>query len=391
MKIRRFFGFFLALLLLSCTARVPEDAYVIGFYNVENLFDTEHDRGKSDQPFLPDGENNWTGDKYGKKLANLASVIRAMSEKNGRWHAVLALAEVENDRVLEDLTAREEIAAAGYRFVHYESPDVRGIDCALLYRPADFELLESYTLPFDFDSDIVFEKTPQEQRSFKTRDVLFVRGRLGGEMFGFYVAHLPSRSGDKGEDLRCRGAEIVYNDAMRQESRHPGIKLVVMGDMNDNPEDRSMSVYLHGRERIEDVGGLLLPVPAHAQGRVRLAGIPRGVEHLRHHPREPRPGRPGSGRLRHLQERRLPLRLRLRPALPHAAGGTLRRHPAADPFRRPVPERLFRPLSYVYYYQSTINEKSTYPCSHHPCHDSLPKTNESVLRRVGYALRHPPV
>ena len=254
MKIRRFIGFFLALLLLSCTARVPEDAYVIGFYNVENLFDTEHDRGKSDQPFLPDGENNWTGDKYGKKLANLASVIRAMSEKNGRWHAVLGLAEVENDRVLEDLTAREEIAAAGYRFVHYESPDVRGIDCALLYRPADFELLESYTLPFDFDSDIEFEKTPQEQRSFRTRDVLFVRGRLGGEMFGFYVAHLPSRSGDKGEDLRCRGAEIVYNDAMRQESRHPGIKLVVMGDMNDNPEDRSMSVYLHGRERIEDVG-----------------------------------------------------------------------------------------------------------------------------------------
>ena len=68
-------------------------------------FYTDHDRGKSDQPFLPDGENNWTGDKYGKKLANLASVIRAMSEKNGRWHAVLGLAEVENDRVLEDLTA----------------------------------------------------------------------------------------------------------------------------------------------------------------------------------------------------------------------------------------------------------------------------------------------
>ena len=246
--------FCLVLLLASCVTRVPEDAYVIGFYNVENLFDTEHDRGKSDQPFLPEGENNWTQDKYAKKLSNIASVIRAMAQENGRPHAVLGLAEVENERVLRDLTACSEIASEGYRFVHYESPDVRGIDCALLYRPADFELLESYALPFDFNSDIVFEKTPQEQRSFKTRDALFVRGRLGGEMFGFYVLHLPSRSGDKGEDLRCRGAEIVYADAMDQERRHPGIKIVVMGDMNDNPEDKSMSVYLHGRERIEEVG-----------------------------------------------------------------------------------------------------------------------------------------
>ena len=70
-----------ALLLLSCTERVPEDAYVIGFYNVENLFDTEHDRGKSDQPFLPEGENNWTPEKYGKKLSNIASVIKAMPPK----------------------------------------------------------------------------------------------------------------------------------------------------------------------------------------------------------------------------------------------------------------------------------------------------------------------
>ena len=246
--------FCLALALASCVTQVPQDAYVIGFYNVENLFDTEHDRGKSDQSFLPEGEFGWTADKYAKKLSNIASVIRAMGEESGRPLAVVGLAEVENDRVLQDLTSCEEIAAAGYRFVHFESPDVRGIDCALLYRPEAFQLLESRTLPFDFNSDIVFEKTPQEQRSFKTRDALCVRGRLGGEMFAFYVTHLPSRSGDKGEDLRCRGAEIIYADARELEKRHPGIKIVVMGDMNDNPEDKSMAVYLHGRERIEQVG-----------------------------------------------------------------------------------------------------------------------------------------
>ena len=250
-------------LLSACSIRSYDDAYVIGFYNVENLFDTEHDRGKSDQAFLPDGENNWTSDKYEKKLSNIASVIRAMAEKNGRWHSLLGLAEIENDRVLEDLAAREEIAEAGYRFVHFESPDVRGIDCALFYRPDQFKVLETRTLPYDFNtkSGIVFEKTPQEQREFKTRDVLFVRGELDGEPLAIYVCHWPSRTGEKGSDLRCRAAEIVRDDILKVEEAWPGIKIVVMGDMNDNPEDECMAVWLHGRETIEEMeeGDLFSP------------------------------------------------------------------------------------------------------------------------------------
>lgn len=249
--------FLAALLILgACTRTLPDDAYVIGFYNVENLFDTVHDRGKNDQAFTPDGENAWTPDKYEKKLSNIASVIRAMSVKNGRWHALLGLAEVENDRVLEDLTARSEIAEAGYRFVHVESPDVRGIDCALLYRPDYFEVLDTHVLPYDFNttSGIVFEKTPQEQREFKTRDVLCVRGRLGGEMLAVYVCHWPSRTGGKGSDLRCRAAEIVRADILAMEKRFPGINIVVMGDMNDNPEDACMAEYLRGRETIAEMG-----------------------------------------------------------------------------------------------------------------------------------------
>ncbi len=246
-----------ALLLLgACTQTIPDDAYVVGFYNVENLFDTVHDRGKNDQAFTPGGENAWTEDKYEKKLSNIATVIRAMSEKNGRWHTLLGMAEVENDRVLEDLVARSEIAEAGYKFVHEEGPDVRGIDCALLYRPDQFKLLETKTLPYDFNTKrgIVFEKTPQEQREFKTRDVLCVRGELAGEPLAIYVCHWPSRSGDKGEDLRCRASEIVHDDILALEKRHPGINVIVMGDMNDNPEDLCMSGFLHGRETIEEMG-----------------------------------------------------------------------------------------------------------------------------------------
>ena len=253
-----------ALLILgACTHPVPEDAYVVGFYNVENLFDTVHDRGKNDQSFLPDGENNWTPDKYEKKQANIASVIQAMQKQNGRWHALLGLAEVENARVLQDLVARPEIAEADYHFVHVESPDVRGIDCALLYRPSQFKVIETRTLPFDFktDSGIVFEKTPQEQAEFRTRDVLCVRGELGGEPFAVYVCHFPSRSGNKGSDLRCRAAEIVYTDIRAQEAKHPGLKVVVMGDMNDNPEDACIADYLHGRETIAEMqpGDLFSP------------------------------------------------------------------------------------------------------------------------------------
>ena len=252
-----------ALLLAGCAPVIPDDAYVVGFYNVENLFDTEHDRGKNDQAFTPQGENAWTPDKYEKKLSNIASVIRAMSEKNGRWHALLGLAEVENDRVLADLVAREEIAEAGYKFVHVEGPDTRGIDCALLYRPDLFKLVETRTLPYDFKtrSGIVFEKTPEEQRAFKTRDVLCVRGELAGEPLAVYVCHWPSRTGGKGSDLRCRAAEIVRDDILALERRFPGINVVVMGDMNDNPEDVCMTDYLRGRETIAEMqeGDLFSP------------------------------------------------------------------------------------------------------------------------------------
>ena len=236
-------------LVLGCSA-APKDKVVVGFYNVENLFDTVHDEGKSDQQFLPDGQNLWTPEKYASKLGNIARVINEIAVENGGvYHSVLGLAEVENARVLGDLVSHKSLAPAGYKFIHFESPDARGIDCALLYRPTDFKPLESCAIPYDFrDTDISFEKTPAEQAEFATRDVLMVRGKLKGEMFAFFVAHLPSRIGDKGSDLRCRGAEIIHRKAMELMKTYPGIKIVVMGDMNDNPGDESMVKYLHGAD-----------------------------------------------------------------------------------------------------------------------------------------------
>ena len=241
----------LLLMSLSASAQKTQQNYVIGFYNLENLFDTYDDPVKNDNEFLPEGKNKWTQAKYEKKLHNMAKVIRSMADNNKRWHTILGISEIENRLVIEDLVSQPEIADANYQIVHYDSPDRRGVDVALLYKPDQFTYLDSESIPFDFNSDIDFSDT--DTSYFKTRDILMVHGLIAGEHFAFYVAHLPSRIGGKGGNLRSRGAEIIYNHSRRMEAKYPGIKIVAMGDMNDNPTDDSMAKYLHGQERLENV------------------------------------------------------------------------------------------------------------------------------------------
>ena len=241
----------LLLMSLSASAQKTQQNYVIGFYNLENLFDIYDDPVKNDSEFLPEGKNKWTQAKYEKKLHNMAKVIRSMADNNKRWHTILGISEIENRLVIEDLVSQPEIADANYQIVHYDSPDRRGVDVALLYKPDQFTYLDSESIPFDFNSDIDFSDT--DTSYFKTRDILMVHGLIAGEHFAFYVAHLPSRVGGKGGNLRSRGAEIIYNHSREMEAKYPGIKIVAMGDMNDNPTDDSMAKYLHGQEHLENV------------------------------------------------------------------------------------------------------------------------------------------
>ena len=118
---------------------------------------------------------------------------------------VVGFAEIENGFVLRRLLQGTALRKTDYAVVHYDSPDPRGIDVALLYRPELFQVLESKSIPFTFDSTLDFGMTPEEQDAFRTRDLLMVRGLLGGEMFAFLVAHLPSRLGEKSGALRSRG------------------------------------------------------------------------------------------------------------------------------------------------------------------------------------------
>ncbi len=232
-----------------------KQTFIVGFYNLENLFDTYDDPVKNDNDFLPTGSYQWTEVKYNKKLHNMATVIAAMAETNGRFHTLLGVSEIENRLVLEDLVSQPELADAHFEIVHYDSPDRRGVDVGLLYDPSYFTYLDSESIPYTFDSpDITFDMDEAAQQRFRTRDILMVHGTIAGEEIAAYVAHLPSRVGGKGGDLRSRGAEIIYDHAMKMMEAHPGIKVIVMGDMNDNPDDESMTTYIHGKEHRDDVG-----------------------------------------------------------------------------------------------------------------------------------------
>ncbi len=250
----------LCILLLFCVcagAFAQKQKYVVGFYNLENLFDVYDDPAKNDEEFLPEGKNKWTQAKYDKKQANMAHVIRSMKDDIGVYHTLLGISEIENRLVIEDLVSQPEIVDANFQIVHYDGPDRRGVDVALLYRPDQFTYLDSESIPYTFEgSSIDFVMTKDQQDYFKTRDILMVHGLIDGEHVAVYVAHLPSRAGDKkgSNQLRDRGGEIMYKHSLMMMEKYPGIKIICMGDMNDNPTDPSMAEYLHGKENMDEVG-----------------------------------------------------------------------------------------------------------------------------------------
>ena len=263
-----------AVAFVSASAQTRQN-YVIGFYNLENLFDTYDDPVKNDEEYLPDGKNEWTEVKYQKKLHNMATVIAEMAKANNAFHTILGVSEIENRLVLEDLVSQPELAKANFQIVHYDGPDRRGVDVGLLYRADQFKYLDSESIPFSFkDTQVPVTLDEAQQNHFRTRDILMVHGLIDGEHFAFYVAHLPSRIGGKGADLRSLGGEIMRKHSEKMSQKYPGIKIVVMGDMNDDPHDDSMAKWLGAVRDIEAVpeGGFFNPFwEMHANGYGSLA------------------------------------------------------------------------------------------------------------------------
>ena len=240
---------FLALLMLSMTAHAQKkySVYAIGFYNVENLFDTIHDPGKNDYEYLPDGTNKWNAIKYEHKLANMSKVLAEMGTDMlpGVGCAAIGVSEVENARALEDLVSQKPLKDKGFQFTHVEGPDKRGVDCALLYNPRLFTVRNTKLVPYVYDLPEDIEKDKQ------TRGFLTVSGEISGEHVTIVVCHLPSRYATSyyrelgGKQLK------VLKDSLQKDD--PKVKIFIMGDMNDDPFDKSMAQALGARREIKDV------------------------------------------------------------------------------------------------------------------------------------------
>lgn len=230
----------------ALSAQKKFSVYGVGFYNMENLFDTCHDEGKRDYEFLPTGSYRWNGMKYTHKLHNMARALADLGTDvlPNVGCAFVGLAEVENHKVLDDLTAQPQLAQRGYRYVHVEGPDRRGIDCALLYNPSLFSVRTVKLVPYI--------QTLAKDSDFLTRGFLTICGTLAGEPVAVVVCHLPSRFSDSFyREQGARQIRAIKDSLLREDS---ACKVLVMGDMNDDPIDKSICEALGGKGQIDEVG-----------------------------------------------------------------------------------------------------------------------------------------
>lgn len=206
----------------------------IGFYNLENLFDTLDTEGTNDFEFTPKGEMRYNTRVYTEKLQNLSSVIAQLAPDAPDGVAVLGVSEIENRAVLEDLVKHPNLANRKYNIVHFEGPDKRGVDIGLLYQPKYFEVLSARPLPV---SGVL-----ENGDSLFTRDILLVSGLFLGEPMHFMVGHWPSRRGGEkaSEPLRKRAAGVCRRAADSIFQKEPNAKIAIMGDLNDDPTNESI-------------------------------------------------------------------------------------------------------------------------------------------------------
>lgn len=226
-KLNLFLIFYFAF-LISHPLRVFSQSLTFVELNCENLFDCRDDSLKEDEEFLPDGPRHWTRKRYWRKLNNIGQELLSCSD---RLPDLVALVEVENDTVMRDLTRRSLLRNAGYKYLMTESPDIRGLDVALLWQPSSFRPIcyDTYTVP------IVKDMRP-------TRDILYVQGEtLSGDTLHIFVLHAPSRYGGEKESrpFRLQVAKVLLPllEPLRNE------KVIVAGDFNDYDDSPTMHHY----------------------------------------------------------------------------------------------------------------------------------------------------
>jgi len=223
---------FLLICLFSPTLLFSQEKFRIISYNVENLYDCERDTLINDEPFTENGEYQWTYEKYRQKLNNISKAIVAA----GEWEtpALIGLCEVENATVVSDLLQKTQLSSTNYKFLHQDSPDLRGVDVALIYHPEKFKVINEKYLR------VVLKERP-------TRDILFASGIVpSGDTLHVFVCHFPSRYGGELESepnriIAAKTVRYVTDSLFRTNVKS---NIIIMGDFNDYPANISLAQEL---------------------------------------------------------------------------------------------------------------------------------------------------
>jgi predicted extracellular nuclease len=226
--------------------------YTIAFYNLENLFDTFDDKRTRDDDFLPSSEKRWTQKRYKKKLRKLGYTISRIGAKTTKTIPVIVgLAEVENRLVVSDLISSKGLKDKSYNIVHFDSPDERGIDVAFIYNTKLFSVESTEVFSLN-----LFDKFGQRDY---TRDILLVEGFLNDEKIYVLVNHWPSRREgvDESEKKRLLASDKVIEiiNLIKQRDNNP--KIIVMGDFNDNPTNKSIKQLIMSQDLYNPMEALL--------------------------------------------------------------------------------------------------------------------------------------
>ncbi|MDD2385968.1 MAG: endonuclease/exonuclease/phosphatase family protein [Bacteroidales bacterium] len=217
----------------------------IAFYNIENLFDTINDPDiYKNHEFTPESDKNWNTEKYFPKMDRIGEVIKGLgADVTGSAPAIVGLSEIENMTVLEDLVNAKPIKEYNYQIVHFDGPDYRGVDCALIYRPEYFKVTNTAMYSVNMDDP-----------DWKTRDQLLVTGMFDGEEMSFIILHWPSRSGGEKRSAPKREAaadvtRYIVDSILNDNSN---AKIVCMGDLNDDPINSSVKKHLRTAAKKEN-------------------------------------------------------------------------------------------------------------------------------------------
>lgn len=208
------------------------------FYNTENFFDTFDDSLTNDDEYTPMGMRGWSYNKFQRKLINISKVFLSI----GGWEPpeIIGMCEVENRFVLYKLTTDTPLSKIGYKIIHEDSPDPRGIDVAMIYRPDKFKPIMYRAIPIRFPND----------PNGRTRDILYVKGMvMGKDTLHVFINHWPSRYGGYAgtKPKRAFVASVLRHATDSLMRVVPDARIVIMGDFNDEPTDESITEVLKAR------------------------------------------------------------------------------------------------------------------------------------------------